>query len=117
MGTVGGILIIGLLFWFWLDSARAREIATGVCEAACRQRQLQFLDQTVALHRMGLRWTSRGIRIRRVFRFEFSEQGIGRRQGHITMLGSGMEDFSLMLDDGQQQAREAGASPPPDRPH
>lgn len=115
MGTVGGILIIGLLFWFWLDGARAREIATGVCETACRQRQLQFLDQTVALHRMGLRWTSQGIRIRRVFRFEFSEQGIGRRHGHITMLGTGLEDFSLILDDRRQQPGEARTGPPPDR--
>ena len=97
MSTFSGIIAVAFLIWFWLDSARAREIAIGVCETACRQRQLQFLDQTVALSRISLRWTNRGIRIRRIFRFDYSEQGIGRNSGHITMLGSGMEEFSLGL--------------------
>ena len=97
MSTLSGILIIALGFWFWLDSARAREIATGACEAACRQRDLQFLDQTVALRRIGLRWTRRGLRLRRLFRFDYSEQGAGRHTGHITLVGIDLEEFSLGL--------------------
>jgi len=97
MSTLSGILIIGVGLWFWLDSARAREIATGACEAACRQRDLQFLDQTVALRRIGLRWTSRGLRVRRQFRFDYSEQGVGRHTGHITLVGIDLEEFSLGL--------------------
>jgi len=97
MSTLSGILLIALVFWFWLDSARAREIATGTCETVCRQRGLQFLDQTVALRRIGLRWTNRGVRIRRLFRFDYSEQGIGRHTGHISMVGISLEEFSLGL--------------------
>ena len=97
MTTIAGILLILLVFWFWLDSARAREIATGVCVAACEERRLQFLDQTVALRRLSLRWTTRGVRLRRVYRFDFSEEGEGRRSGHITLVGIELEEFSLGL--------------------
>ena len=97
MSTFAGILFIALLIWFWLDSARAREIATGICQAACRERNLQFLDQTVAVSRLGIRWIGQGVRIRRMFRFEFSEEGLGRRTGHVTLIGINLEDFSLGL--------------------
>ena len=43
VGLILGLLLLG---WFWLDSLRARELATEICRAACRQRDLQFLDQT-----------------------------------------------------------------------
>lgn len=115
MSTLAGIIFIALLVWFWLDSARAREIATGVCQTACRQRQLQFLDQTVALCRIGLHWTSQGIRIRRVFRFDYSEQGFGRHNGHITMLGTSMEEFSLGLPGERADLVETLRRPPTDK--
>jgi hypothetical protein len=97
MTTFTLLLIIGLIVWFWLDSARAREIATGVCETACQQRNVQFLDQTVSLRRLGLRWTERGVRIRRLFSFEYSEEGERRHCGHITLVGIQIEEFSLGL--------------------
>ncbi|HEB95583.1 MAG TPA: DUF3301 domain-containing protein [Sedimenticola thiotaurini] len=97
MSTFLGILFLLLLLWFWLDSARARELATAICDSACGDRGLQFLDQTVALRRISLRWTGQGIRIRRLYRFDFSEEGVGRRSGHIVMLGTALEEFSLGL--------------------
>ena len=115
MSTISGILLIAVLVWFWLDSARAREIATGICETACRQRQLQFLDQTVALSRIGPRWTNQGIRVRRVFRFDYSEQGFGRRSGHITMLGTAMDEFSLGLPSERDNVAEILRRPPTDK--
>lgn len=97
MSAFAGILLLACMVWFWLDSARARELATAVCEAACRQRGLQFLDQTVSLARLGVRWTGRGIRFRRVFRFDYSEEGVGRQTGHLTLTGIELEEFSLGL--------------------
>ena len=97
MSTFSGILAIVFLIWFWLDSARAREIATGICEVTCQQRGIQFLDQTVALSRLGIRWTNRGVRIRRLFRFDFSEEGLGRQIGHVTLVGIQLEELSLGL--------------------
>ena len=97
MPTLFTLLLFALAVWFWLDSARAREIATGICKTGCRQRGLQFLDQTVALRRVTLGRTPRGVRLRRLFRFDFSEEGVGRRSGHISLIGISLEDFSLGL--------------------
>lgn len=90
------LLGILLLAWLWLDSARAREFANLLAHRYCEHRGMQFLDQTVALARMGLRWTSDGLRIRRMFRFDFSLEGSGRHTGYVLMLGTRLE----LIDDG-----------------
>ncbi len=97
MSSLFGILLLFLFIWFWLDSARAREMATGICTKACEIRGVQFLDQTVALRRIGIVWTKNGIRPRRTFRFDFSEGGMTRHSGHIVMIGIQMQEFSLGL--------------------
>jgi hypothetical protein len=97
MDAIPIILIALLIGWFWLDSLRAREIATGICRAACEHHQVQLLDQTVALRRLAVRWPPQGLRFRRVYRFDFSEEGLGRRTGHVTMLGQDLIEISLGL--------------------
>lgn len=89
--------MIGVIGWFWLDSARARELATGVAESLCERRSLQFLDETVSLQRIALRRTGDGLRLRRMFGFDFSIEGVGRRRGHVILLGTRVEQFSLDL--------------------
>jgi Protein of unknown function (DUF3301) len=91
------ILCAAALGWFWLDSLRTREIATGICQSVCQRRQVQFLDQTVALRRVGLRWPRQGLRLRRVYRFDFSEEGVGRRTGYLVMVGMDLQEISLGL--------------------
>jgi hypothetical protein len=97
MNTLTGILGIILIIWFWLDSARSRELAIAICAQACTQRDVQFLDQTVVLRRLGLNWTNHGIRVRRTYRFDFSEEGLARHSGHIVMVGIQLQEFSLGL--------------------
>ncbi len=97
MSTLTGILLIVTIIWFWLDSARAREIATELAALVCVQRGLQFLDQTVALRAITLQWTGKGLKFRRLFRFDYSEEGLGRLQGHITMIGIDLEELSFGL--------------------
>jgi hypothetical protein len=104
MSNLLAVFLLLLLGWFWLDSMRAREIATEVCKTACAQRELQFLDQTVALRRLGLAWRSEGLRIRRVYRFDFSEEGVGRRSGYLVMRGLALEDMSFGLPAQTQDA-------------
>lgn len=90
-----GLLATGV--WFWLDSARAREIATALAASVCRRHGFQFLDGTAALAALGLRWTRQGVRLRRVFSFDYSEAGVGRHTGHLVLLGMELEEFSLGL--------------------
>lgn len=104
MSNLLAVFFLLLLGWFWLDTMRAREIATEICKTACRQRELQFLDQTVALRRLGLAWPPEGLRLRRVYRFDFSEEGVGRRSGYLVMRGMTLEDLSFGLPTQSQDA-------------
>jgi hypothetical protein len=101
MNSLLAIVALLLLGWFWLDSLRAREMATEICREACRQRALQLLDQTVALRGLQLRRTDAGLRWRRVYRFDFSEEGIGRRCGDLVLLGLDLE--SIRVDQSEQR--------------
>lgn len=111
MNLIVPILLLAAVAWLWLDAARAREFAIVLAKRYCDNRGLQFLDDTVAMSRMGLRWTNDGLRIRRMFRFDFSVEGVGRRTGHILMMGSRFES----IDDGLPRPSDAAqpASPPP----
>ncbi len=96
MTNLFALLLVGGLVLVWLDGARAREFATTLARRYCQNRGLQLLDETVSLVRMGIRWTDKGLRIRRMFRFEFSLEGVGRRVGYVLMLGTQLES----IDDG-----------------
>ena len=89
-------LVVLALAWIWLSAARVREFATILARRHCEKRGLQFLDDTVAPVRFGVRWTADGLRLRRMFRFEFSLEGVGRRIGYVLMLGTRLE----AIDDG-----------------
>jgi len=97
MSTLAILALLAGVSWFWLDSLRAREIATEICKAACSRSQVQFLDQTVALNRLGVRWSVDGLRLRRVYRFDYSEEGVGRYSGSLVMLGTDLEELSMGL--------------------
>ena len=97
MTNLNIFLLLMLLAWFWLSNLRVREIATGISKAACSQRGVQFLDQTVSLRKMSLSWLSTGLKMRRVYRFDYSEEGEGRHTGHITMLGMDLVEISMGL--------------------
>ncbi len=91
------LLVLAGIGWFWIDSLRAKELATALCEAACQRAGLQLLDQTVALRHLSLRPTFKGLRLRRVYCFEFSEEGRVRRNGYLILLGTGLEEISFGL--------------------
>jgi len=106
------ILILAFVAWLWLDAARAREFATALARRYCDTRNLQFLDDTVSMARMGLRWTSQGLRIRRMFRFDFSLEGTGRRTGFVLMIGTQLES----IDDGLPREAPVEKDITPPRP-
>lgn len=85
------VLLIALLAcgaWFMVDSLRVRELALKHCARACRQIGVQFLDQTVAMHRLRLQRNDRGsVQIRRDYTFEYSDAGDDRHAGRVVMLG------------------------------
>ncbi len=112
------LLVVLLVAWIWLDGARAREFATTLARRYCDNRGLQFLDETVALARIGVRRTNQGLRLRRMYRFEFSLEGVGRRTGYLLMLGTQLEAVDDGLPKTSEDARDPAATqnaPLPDR--
>jgi hypothetical protein len=95
MDTALLVLLCVLAIAFWLDSARAREIATERARTECRRRGLLFLDDTVALRRIRVRATSGGLRLRRQFDFDFNDGTEARYRGSVTVLGAWVADFDL----------------------
>lgn len=76
----------------WWTGSKARELAIGHARLACRQRQLQFLDQTVALTRVKLARAAAGSScLLREYDFEFTDQGQFRDTASVTMRGHTLE--------------------------
>ncbi len=94
--TLITLIVIFLLVLLWLDGARARELAIGVCKAACERERVQLLDGTVYLQRIGLRWTRGGVRFRRMFHFEFSQDHIRRQDGYLILIGTQLESIQVI---------------------
>ena len=91
------LLVVLLLAWGWMDTLRARETALMTCARACRQLEAQLLDETVALQHLWFARDGRGrVHWRRTYGFEFSMDGVGRRQGMVVVLGR--QITSLWLD-------------------
>jgi hypothetical protein len=93
--TIILLTVAGLAIWFWLDSARARELATHRVRTECRRRGLLLLDETVALRRLRLRPTPRGLRFRREFDFDFNDGTEQRFRGQVVLVGTAVDGFDL----------------------
>ncbi len=92
--------ILALLFllaasgWFWYDSMRVLEIARNFAMQACRESNLQFLDNTVANIGIALVRDPSGHRVlRRSYRFEFSETGNSRLEARLILQGDKIESL------------------------
>lgn len=85
---LAGLLVLAAALWLWHDSLKAREAGKRASQAACEAEAVQFLDDTVAI---GSVWPARDdygrLRLRRVYRFEYSDTGNNRRQGAVTLIG------------------------------
>ncbi len=90
------LLALAALAWFWYDSLRARERAVTLGRTACERDRLQFLDDTVECVRTRPARDSCGrMVLRRIYRFEFSDNGNNRRVGIIVMLGTQVESLTM----------------------
>jgi Protein of unknown function (DUF3301) len=91
------LLLLAALGWFWFDSLHALEVARNAGKYVCSNAHVQFLDDTVARVSLALVRDQAGRRVlRRTYRFEFSETGNSRREGHLVLLGSRVE--SVMME-------------------
>jgi hypothetical protein len=74
---------------FWFYSMRAREAALDRARRATEAADCQLLDATVSLESLrAVREEGGMLRLRRVYRFEFSDDGQRRLLGRVTLQGS-----------------------------
>ena len=93
--TLGDILVamlFGGLCLYFLSATRVRELAVQAVKRAGEQDDYQLLDQAVHIRRMSLSRDRQGRwRLWRQYRFDYSYDGVERRQGHVIMLGKQLE--------------------------
>ena len=115
LSTLASIIVLGLLAMLWLSGARAREMAVAISRKACDREGYQLLDDSVALQRIGLRWTTQGIRFRRMYRFEYSIDGTLREIGYVILLGYHLESIHIRgRHTFEQHAEEKEVEPVPE---
>jgi hypothetical protein len=92
------------LAWLVWTSLQAREAANVAMRAACKAEGLLFLDDTVGLQSMRpVRDAEGRMALRRVYGFEYSDDGDNRRKGSVALLG----DRVIMVDVGLRAVPEA----------
>ena len=86
------LVLVAIVVWFWFDSLKAREIGILAARNACHAEGLQFLDDTVVGGSLRLARDDDGLlKLRRVYTFEYSDNGDNRRPGSVTLLGHKVE--------------------------
>jgi hypothetical protein len=96
MWEAWALAALAVLAWLWFDSMRARERALAAGSRACERDGLQFLDETVECVSLRAARDEDGrLALRRVYRFEFSDDGRNRRSGGIVMLGGEVESLTM----------------------
>ncbi|QKK02316.1 MAG: DUF3301 domain-containing protein [Pseudomonadota bacterium] len=101
-GAIGGLLGLALLGLFWASAVTARERARAAARAFCERNDWQLLDETVALRPLRPTRAARGLEWCRIYRFEFSPDGGGRRSGELTLQGRRLMRVWGERDDGSR---------------
>lgn len=90
------LLVLAAGAWLLWDSLKAREAANRAIRGACQAYGYLFLDDTVALARLRPGRDAEGrLSMRRVYHFEFSDNGHQRRSGAIAMQGDRVERVEI----------------------
>jgi hypothetical protein len=84
------------LAWFWHDSLGARERANAAATDACRSTGSALLDGTVAFRRLEpVRVAGGPLQLRRTYVFDYTPDGVTRRQGFVVMTGRNVDSVGL----------------------
>ena len=90
-------LMLGLA-WFWHDSLGARERANDAANETCAEVGARLLDGTVAFRSLQAVRPGDGgggFRLRRTYIFDYTLDGVTRRQGFVLLTGQGVDHVGL----------------------
>lgn len=96
LSTIFFTAVIGFSVWYWIQSRDIKEFAYRKAKAACKDLDLQLLDQAVALKSVKpMRGVSGSMMLRRVYSFDFSSSGEDRYEGEVIILGKRLEEVKF----------------------
>lgn len=105
------LLLIAALGVAWYHVLRLRERATAHARRLCERHGLQFLDDSVALHRLRARWRNGSLHVLREYRFDTSRGGNDRQAASITLLRDRIVQTSLPSGPSADAAAPVATSP------
>ena len=104
-------LALGGLVWFTLAALAAREALIAAARRACADLNVQLLDDTVAITRLGIARDGAGrVRFARTYAFDFSVNGSDRLRASAYLIGAQVQH--LRFDFPQGAVLIPGRSPP-----
>ena len=105
MNALLWLVPVFLAFFYWFDTAEAKEAAVVHGRKACKDINVQFLDESVVRFDSKVqRGYSGSLCFSRHFRFEFTIDGQSRHNGYITLLGKRLQLLELDLPDPEHQS-------------
>ena len=101
LGEVLALLAFVAYAVYFLNALRVRELALQAARRACKDSEVQLLDETVSIRRISLSRDPEGRwRVWRQYRFEYSFDGVEREAGSVIMLGFRLQAL-VMAEPGQ----------------
>jgi len=92
LGELLLVIVLGLVCLYFFASIRVRELAVQAVARASRNGDFQLLDQAVHIHRASMSRDGSGRwRVWRQYRFDYTHDGVERRQGFVVMLGRSLQ--------------------------
>lgn len=84
------------LAWAWHSNLRAREQANSAALETCRHNAAQLLDGTVAFRGLRpVRGDEGRLQLQRTYVFDYSQDGVTRRQGFVIVVGDTVASIGL----------------------
>lgn len=100
LGQLLVVFLFGGLCLYFLSAIRVRELALQAVARSAKQDDYQLLDQSVHIRRVSLSRDNGGRwRVWRQYRFDYSYDGVNRRQGHVIMLGRKLQAIVVTEQD------------------
>ena len=96
MSTLGFLLLVVILVWYWQTGMNCRDIATAAARDTCAREGVQLLDGTVSLRNIRPFFSDdRRFGLLRTFGFEYSDDGLSRLSGCIVLRNRRVESIIL----------------------
>ena len=90
-----GLISIGIIAYIWSSNRKAYALAKLSCQSICKRHQLELLDDTIAGTRITVKRTPNGLRLQRVYSFDYTDISHARKTGFLMMTGQVIDYIRL----------------------